>query len=312
MALLTMMMANTVPTTEAYLRRSCAHRRLPSAHARASVVAPITTPVSYDTINQASCDPALLVGPAASGGGGTHCDDDDGANLLTRSNFFTASVALVGATGLLALTAAPELAMAFEGGIGGLGKTKPNTGVVLWDPESSAPLQNSAGLVTAELNVAGQPVLTSFQTPWPLLPTTAGLEARDLQNSESAFVQVIEQSSSSPTTKSGMLQLLLGSVLSQQGKFGAYGAPIDVKVKQLVVSEDKRIVTCAVPFTTFTPGLRESERQLLIKAVNLSKQNWILLVVGTTRQRFAVQQVTLQKVVDSFEAIPAPTSNRSR
>ena len=211
-------------------------------------------------------------------------------------------------------------ALAFEGGVGGLGKTKPQTGVRLWD-EASPPLQTSAGAVAAELDVAGRPVLVTFAAPWPLLPTTAGLEVRDLQNSESAFVQVVagDGAKSDPTTKAGMLQFLLDSVLSQHGKFGAYGAPMDVKVQQFVVETGRdggaAGVTCAVPFTTFTPGLRESERQLLVRAVRVGARSsggsWILWVVGTTRLRFAAQRPVLQQVLESFRAVPAPASNRS-
>jgi len=252
------------------------------------------------------------------------------ADVSSRSEFlaWTLKSASAAAFGLFLAAAnnvvCVEPAGAFEGGIGGLGKTKPQTGVLLWD-EDFAPLQNSAGVVTAELNVAGQPVFVTFQAPWPLLPTTAGLEARDLLNSESAFVQVVvSNNSNDPTTKQGMLQFLLDSVLSQQGKFGAYGAPIDVKVKQLSVATNdetqQTIVTCIVPFTTYTPGLRESERQLLVRAVSLggtsknkssNSNTWILWIVGTTRQRFAAQEPVLQQVLDSFQAVPAPASNRS-
>jgi hypothetical protein len=144
------------------------------------------------------------------------------------------------------------------------------------------------------------------------LPTTSGLEVRDLLNSESAFVQVVSGTATGTLTKQGMLQLLQDNVLSSQGKFGAYGAPFDVKVKQFTELPDKDVVayTCTVTFTTLTPGLRESERQLLVKVIPL-RSSWILWMVGTTRQRFAKQEAVLQPVLDSFEAVPAPASRRS-
>ena len=49
-----------------------------------------------------------------------------------------------------AASIAADTAYAFEGGIGGLGKTRPETGVVFWNDES-VPLQNTAGTVSAEL-----------------------------------------------------------------------------------------------------------------------------------------------------------------
>jgi hypothetical protein len=57
---------------------------------------------------------------------------------------------------------------AFEGGIGGLGKTKPATRIVLWNEDSSPVGQDtSTGQISAELKVAGQPVLVSNVAPWP-------------------------------------------------------------------------------------------------------------------------------------------------
>ena len=157
-------------------------------------------------------------------------------------------------------------------------------------------------VVTAELKVNNQPVLVRFRSPWPLLPTTAGLEARDLQNTESAFVQVITQEAPKEINKVTMKNMLLSSVLAQHGKFGAYAAPTDVKVK---ATDDPTVFS--VSFTTFTPGLRESERQLLVKGRQVGDAI-VLLMTGTTSLRFKKQQPVLQKVVDSFEAYAAPTS----
>jgi len=250
-------------------------------------------------------------------------DGDDGKRAQTtttvsRSEFLNRIVAGTGATGLAFLSAlAPDTAAnAFEGGVGGLGKTKPSTGVVLLDAESSPPFQDpKTGYVSAELLLNGkQPVRVSFEAPWPLLPTTAGLEARDLQQPESAFVQVVAGAPSVPSDAKSMRQLMLDSVLSQQGKFGAYAAPTDVKVKKVpsVSSGDGNgnddLPTYSVTFTTFTPGLRESERQLLVKpaTVTSAADAVVLLVVGTTRQRFASRQEAMQRVCDSFEVVATP------
>ena len=215
---------------------------------------------------------------------------------MLRSTFLTNTAAIL---------AFSSLASAFEGGVGGLGKTKPVTGVQLWDEESVA-LQNAAGLVSAELAVQQSPVRVNFQTPWPLM-SSYGLEARDLQNPESAFVQVVEHVKEIPTSKSTVKELLVNSVLSGKGKFGAYGAPIDIKVKKT----DKSNVWL-VDFTTYTPGQRESERSLFVKLTSPVSGSLVLLVVGSTRLRFAQKQSQLEQVVDSFEAIPAPATQLRR
>ena len=242
---------------------------------------------------------------------------------------------------------------AFEGGIGGLGKTKPETGVQFLTNAKNPVQQTSQGFVTAELLLPQQnkprPIVVSFQAPWPLLPTTGGLEVRDLQQPESAFVQVIHvpPPSSWPLSAKDFQTLLLDTVFGQQGKFGAYGAPTDVKVKRIVrTTEDDTVTTTttttasssssssstaavadySVTFVALTPGQRETERHVLIRAVvpflsttttntnnapsssssSSSSYSVVLWVVGTTQQRFASKQTLLQQVLTSFQAYPAP------
>jgi hypothetical protein len=223
-----------------------------------------------------------------------------------------------------------KAAFAFEGGIGGLGKTKPETGVQFWNPDFAPSLaqQNSnaaggggggGGLVTAELNINNQPVLVSFCAPWPLLSTTAGLEARDLQLPESAFVQVItaKQYIDLPTTKTQARDILLNSVLGPQGKFGAYGTPVDVKVKAVDDSpklmNQQLVVVYRVSFTAYTPGLRETDRQAFVAFHKVAgSAALVLLVVGTTQIRFAQKEEQLLGIISSLEVVPAPTTTTTR
>lgn len=223
-----------------------------------------------------------------------HCSSQ---SSLNRGQF----LAGVGAVASVVVSGGnPNCALAFEGGVGGLGKTKPLTGVTLFE-EGSPPIQNSQGIVSAEIqSVSGRPILVRFQTPWPLLPTAAGLEARDLRSSESAFVQVI------PATKDwqerkAFQELLIQSVLASQGKFGAYGTPTDIRVKPL----NKETGIYAVTFTSYTPAMRESERQLWIKPTQI-EDTLIMLLVGTTRNSFSSQEKIFSKVMSSYEAVAAP------
>lgn len=216
---------------------------------------------------------------------------------MTRSTFVTSSLAGILFPFLFSLPT-----NSFEGGIGGLGKTKPSTGVVFFDSDS-VPLQKAQGEVSAELAIGGKPVRVAFTTPWSLLSTTSGLEARDLQTSESAFVQVIEGVRDVPSSKTAFRDLLLDSVLAQQGKFGAYGSPTDVKVKAV----EGRPNVYSVTFTTLTPGLHETERQLLVGAKAVAG-SIILLVVGSTRQRFKQNHAIMESIVDSFQAFEAPAT----
>ena len=201
-------------------------------------------------------------------------------------------------------------AVAFDGGVGGLGKTKPVTGVELFE-ETSTPIQNKQGIISAEIKSAkGKPVLIEFQTPFPLLPTTSGLEARDLQSSESAFVQVVNAVTDWENPKV-FKQLLIDSVLASQGKFGPYGTPTDIKVKPLTKTNDKK--DCfVVTFTSYTPAMRESERQLWIRPKLVVDNTLILLIVGTTQARFSSQEKTFNTILDSFVAVSGPESQLRR
>lgn len=126
-------------------------------------------------------------------------------------------------------TSASLPANAFRGGsgAGGLGKTKPETGVVFLN-EESAPTQQPNGDVSAELFVDNgkTPVLVSHNSPWPLLETTGGIQTRNLQEPESAFVQVADSTSGSYSK-----QFFADTIFGSQGKYGAYGAPSDISVK---------------------------------------------------------------------------------
>jgi len=219
--------------------------------------------------------------------------DETTLGLLERSCFLHTMV--------FSMFTTTSSAVAFEGGVGGLGKTKPNTGVVLFEA-SSTPIQNEKGIVSAEIQSAsGKPILVEFQTPWPLLPTTSGLEARNLRSSESAFIQLVPAVSDWQNRKV-FEQLLLNSVLASQGKYGAYGTPTDVRVKPL---NEKGVY--AVTLTCYTPAMRESERQLYIRPIQVD-DSLVMLVTGTTRNAFSAQENTFSRIADSFVAVAAPES----
>lgn len=208
---------------------------------------------------------------------------------------------------------------AFDGGVGGLGKTKPETGVELFD-ETSAPIQNDRGIVSSEIKgMDGSPILVSFQTPWPLLPTSGALEARDIRSTESAFVQVTSLSAIGTGAKwkdkKQFQYLLMDSVFAAKGKFGAYGQPFDIQVKRVAGDQNSsdtdssRTSLFTVTFTTLTPAMRESERKALIAARQVGADTLVLLVITTTSARYTSNERTFQAVASSFEAIAAPQSS---
>ena len=114
---------------------------------------------------------------------------------------------------------------AFDGGVGGLGKVKPNTGIVFRDSDTSPRLVTAAGsgrdVVTNELvGPDGTIALVSFEAPWPMLQSSGQIESRDLQQPESAFIQVAELPKT--LSKDGTLPSKFYSdvIFGGDGKFG--------------------------------------------------------------------------------------------
>ena len=234
--------------------------------------------------------------------------------LQSREAFFgTLRLASLGAIVLSPI----ENAFAFDGGVGGLGKTKPETGVELFD-ETSAPIQNEKGIVSSEIKGKdGSPILVAFQTPWPLLPTSGALEARDIRSTESAFVQVTGLSAARSSdqkwkSKKEFEKVLMESVFAAQGKFGAYGQPYDIQAKKVARADgdesDAKPTLFSVGFTTLTPAMRESERRALVAATQVGADTLVILVVTTTSAQYASNEKTFKAIASSFEAIAAPES----
>ena len=147
---------------------------------------------------------------------------------ISRKDFFP----LISATSS-AIILAPRVG-AFDGGVGGLGKTKPETGVIFSNPDISAVEQTSSGQYSAELlSPDGTTALLSFYAAWPFM-RSSGIESRDLANPEASFVQV------APFPEGKSLQadnltasFFTSSLFSSSGKFGAYSAPLDIKIKKM-------------------------------------------------------------------------------
>lgn len=234
---------------------------------------------------------------------------------LSRNQFFLATLATTTATlsinPFIENPSSATIANAFEGGVGGLGKTKPQTGVVFTNPDlEDIATVTIPGDYNAELLAPDgeTPVFLSFYAQWPMLKS-AGIESRDLANAESSFVQVAPYPSGYSAGDSLKKSFFVESIFGQTGKYGAYGTPSDIKVSK--VPESKNGDLYQVSFVTLTPAMRESDRKAYI-ATKAVGGGIFMLVVGTTLTRFKSQEKTLRKIADSFECIEAPKSKMNR
>lgn len=204
----------------------------------------------------------------------------------------------------------PSLAHAFDGGVGGLGKTKPETGIRFRNADLSADASaSSASDLTNELVAPdGTAAIVSFNAPWPVLKSSTGVESRDLQNPEAAFLQVAEAPRGALNPAELKKEFFIDAILGSKGKYGAYGSPIDIKIKKIADAPRAGYGLYSAAFTTFTPGGRESERMVYISTA-LVGNGVFMLVTGSTAPRFRKQEAALRKIADSFTCVAAPKSS---
>jgi len=115
--------------------------------------------------------------------------------------------------------------LVFEGGAGGLTKTKPNTGVkqAVGAVDDERPKTTPAGPVAARLaGRKGLPVDVAFDAPFP---TTPGLVSRDYQTGDGAYVLVAP-------AKGALKKVVSDKIFAADGKYGSYGAPSEVRLKE--------------------------------------------------------------------------------
>ena len=189
-------------------------------------------------------------------------------------------------------------------------RSRPQTGVVLLEQVQTSGAEK-APLVSSELVLSGNVAAScSFQSAWPL---SRGMyydvEARSKQG-DSLFLQV----AALPTGKS--LQTALDSfftnqIFSTEGRFGAYGAPTDVRV--LKASRTEKIRTLEVEFRALAPGGTESPRRALVAAVQPSgSEDVIMLVGGSTAARWKSVEPTMRGAVESLEITRTRPTKLSR
>ena len=188
--------------------------------------------------------------------------------------------------------------LVFEGGAGGLTKTKPNTGVITaaGAVDDERPKTTPAGPVAARLaGRKGLPVDVSFDAPFP---TTPGLVSRDYQTGDGAYVLVAP-------AKGALKKVVSDKIFAADGKYGSYGAPSEVRLKESERRGDGDEVF-EYTFVALTPAMREVARRVRARAIQVGGDDVFILVAGSTAARWRAAEPALCKAVDSFAARPAP------
>lgn len=199
---------------------------------------------------------------------------------------------------------------------GQAGKSKPETGVLLREGTDIS-RDTKSGNVLAEILVASgngekMPVVTSFQSPWPLATGAVyDVECRDTKTGDGAFLAV------TPSLNGASLgdvkdQFLIKSLFGPRGRFSFYGQPTDVKVKKSTLSADGSYKVLDVSFSTLSQATQTEvpRRSRIVATLPRGSDQAVLLVGSASALRWSKgSDKTVSAAVDSFRATAAPQSN---
>jgi len=179
-------------------------------------------------------------------------------------------------------------------------RSRPSTGVVLLE-EVIETGSKDAATVSAELVLDGGVAATTVFQAVPGYSLVRGMfydvEVRSKSSADGAFLQVAPL----PAGKSlGDVddKFITKAVFSTEGRFGAYGAPTDVKVLK---SESGTTRLLDIAFSALSPGQQEVPRRALVAAVQPEgAADVVMLVGGCTASSWKKAEPALRQMASSF------------
>lgn len=176
-------------------------------------------------------------------------------------------------------------------------RSRPSTGVVLLE-EVQESGSRGAPTVTAELVLDGGVAATAtFQAEYPLnRGMFYDVEVRSTSG-DGAFMQVAALPDGKSLADVGD-KFLTKAVFSTEGRFGAYGAPTDIKVLK---SESAKMRLLDVSFSALSPGQTEVPRRTYIAAVQPEgSTDVVMLVGGSTASSWKKCEPAMKSMASSF------------
>jgi len=177
-------------------------------------------------------------------------------------------------------------------------RSRPATGVVLLEEPVESGDKN-APTVSAELVLDGGVAATvAFQSEYPLIRGMFyDVEVRS-KSGDGAFLQV------APLPEGKNLDdvndsFLSKAVLSTEGRFGAYGAPTDIRILKSTQQNTGRQIELS--FSALSPGQQEVPRKAILMATQpKGSTDALILVGGSTAGQFKKCEGQLRKMAASF------------
>ena len=154
------------------------------------------------------------------------------------------------------------------------GKTKPDLGVVLASETSTVGKQLLADLVLD----GGVVATTSFESKWPLAEGNYYDVETSSRDGDVAFVQVksLDKGKSFGSLPKAWFS---DALFSTEGRYGAYGSPTDIKIKETAADGDSR--NFEVSFTVLSPGMAEVPRKGVLRALPAPGTSDVLLLTAS-------------------------------
>jgi len=180
-------------------------------------------------------------------------------------------------------------------------RSRPSTGVVLLE-EVSETGKKDAPTVSAELVLDGGVAATAVFQSEPGYPLIRGMfydvEVRNKAGADGAFLQVAKLPDGKTLTSVDD-SFITKAVFSTEGRFGAYGAPTDIKVLASEKGAPMRMVDIA--FRALSPGGTEVPRRALVAAYQPEgAADVVMLVGGSTASQWKKAEPALRKMAASF------------
>ena len=227
---------------------------------------------------------------------------DPSVATFGRRAVLSSSAALSAVFSTLALGPLPALSISATTMTG---KTKPELGIVLLDEVSATGKSISANVILD----GGLIATPTFSTKWPLAEGGYYDIEASTRDGETAYLQV------APLGKGESFATLpktwfANALFAVDGRYGAYGAPSDVKLKE--IDKDGTARTFEVAFTVLSPGMSELPRKGLVRAIQPPGSTDVLMLLcsaGPTRWAKNGADAEARSTIESFRiASTAPTA----
>jgi len=174
------------------------------------------------------------------------------------------------------------------------GKTKPDLGVVLLDEAKS-----TGNTLSADLVLDGGVVATAaFNSKWPLAEGGYYDFEAATRDGETAFMQV-KALGSGESLSSVPKKWFSDALFSVDGRYGAYGAPSDLKLKEVEGVGGTR--SFDMSFTVLSPGGSDVPRKGVMKAIQApGSQDVLFLTASSGANKWKSSESEARSIVESF------------